>query len=265
MAKIRHIDWLKFRLNCAFFINAGPKKKPKESDQLWKIVAAAIVILAIATAAVYLVGSKKSKTDNVKTDGKDPKTSKEKPVNDKTESRSKSSKKTQDKVKKKAVKKESQEQITNNYDKTISKELDETEKLLKAKKSLEQAKSAFEKLVRNHPNSPRAMYGLARSLDDLADMRRSNQILQEAIDTFEKVGKVKDCPIALKRKAVLRQAERVSFLGKTHLAVHALENLAQELPQDLEIWNKLGIQCLMSGNQNKAKKAFKQVNYCKLF
>lgn len=151
-----------------------------------------------------------------------------------------------------------EEAITNTYDKTISKELDEAEKLLKLRKH-ESAKRAFEKLVNAHANSPRAMYGLAKTLDEYADEMRSNKILQEAIETYEKVGHVKDCPLPLKRKAVMRQAERAAFLGKSHISVQALENLGMELPQDLEIWNKLGVQCLMSGNQARAKKAFKQV------
>ena len=212
-----------------------------------------IVIIGIATLAVYLVGNKGSETQSGKTAGtEDKSTVKAKP------SKSQTNKKAQSKPKGKAAKKESEEEITNSYDKTISKDLDDAENLLKTKK-IEKAKRAFEQLVKGHPNSPRAMYGLARSLDNLADSMRSNQILQEAIDTYEKVGKVKDCPSPLKRLAVLKQAERVSFLGKSHIAVKVLDNLAKDMPQDVEVWNKLGIQCLMSGNQNKAKKAFTQV------
>ncbi|CAB3994074.1 aspartyl asparaginyl beta-hydroxylase-like, partial [Paramuricea clavata] len=236
----------------------GSKKKPKDSDQLWKIVVAFIVIIAIATAAIYLVRSKTPQTVNVKTDETEPKRPKEKPGKTKTSSKSQTNKKAQDKPKEKATKKASQETIiTNSYDKTISKELDEAEKLLKTRKH-EKAKRAFEKLVKDHPASPRATHGLAKSLDELADVMRSNEILQEAIDTYGKVGKVKDCPMPLKRMAVLRQAERVSFLGKAYIAVHVLESLAAELPDDLEVWNKLGVQCLLNGNQGRAKKAFKQ-------
>ena len=231
------------------------KKKTKDSDQLWKVVLAFIIIIAAATTAVYFVGSKKSET---KTGGTDEvKLPKEKVTKAKTSSKSETSKKAQDKPKVKKAKKDSKEAITNSYDKTISKELTEAEKFLK-KKQHERAKKEFEKLVKNHPDSPRAMYGLAKSMDDLADVMRSNQILQEAIDTYGKVGKVKDCPLPLKRMAVLRQAERVSFLGKSYIAVHVLESLASELPDDLEVWNKLGVQCLLNGNEGRAKKAFTQ-------
>jgi predicted Zn-dependent protease len=252
-----------FEINIYFVyicIGPGSKKKPKDSDQLWKIVVAFIVIIAIATAAVYLVKSKNPQTENVKTDETEPKPPKEKPGKTKTSSKSQTNKKAQDKPKEKAAKKASQETITNIYDRTISKELDEAEKLLKTRKH-EKAKRAFEKLVKDHPASPRAMHGLAKSLDELADVMRSNEILQEAIDTYEKVGKVKDCPMPLKRMAVLRQAERVSFLGKAYIAVHILESLAAELPDDLEVWNKVGVQCLLNGNQGRAKKAFKQVDF----
>jgi aspartate beta-hydroxylase len=202
---------------------------------------------------VYFIGSKKAETETVKTDGNEAKPSKEKPAKAKTSKSQKHKPKT---VKK--AKKDLKEEITNSYDKTISKELEEADKLFKSKQ-YEKAKQAFEKLVKDHPYSPRAMHGLAKSLDELADVRRSNQILQEAIDTYEKVGKVRDCPLPLKRMAVLRQAERLSFLGKSHVAVHVLEDLAPELPDDLEFWNKLGVQCLLNGNQDRSKRAFKQV------
>ena len=256
MFSIGKNEYLKFYL--------GAKKKPKDSDQLWKVVVAFIVIIAAATAAVYLVGSKKEEIESTKTDEKkteQPKTDeKEKPVKAKVSSKSQTSKKSQGKPKVKAAKKDTKEAITNSYDKTITKELDKAEKLFETKQ-YEKAQRAFEKLVKDHPDSPRAMHGLAKSLDEVADVRRSNQILQEAVDTYGKVGNVKDCPLPLKRMAVLRQAERVSFLGKSYIAVHVLENLAMEMPQDLEVWNKLGVQCLLNGNEDRAKKAFKQVDY----
>ena len=236
-------------------IGPGSKKKPKDSDQVWKIALAFIIIIGIATLAVYLVGNKKSEIESSKTAGTE---NKEKHVKPK-QSKSQTNKKAQNKPKEKAVKKDLNEEITNSYDKTISKELDEAEKLLKGKK-IEKAKRAFEQLVKDHPDSPRAMYGLGKSLDNLADNMRSNKILQEAVDTYGKVGEVKDCPPPLKRLAVLKQAERVGFLGKSHIAVQVLEKLATEMPEDLEVWNKFGVQCLMSGNQNKAKKAFTQVH-----
>lgn len=236
---------------------SGPKKKPKESDHLWKIVLAFVVIIGIATAAIYFIGERTSGNETAKTD--ESKSAKEKPVKDKASSKTQaSSKKAKEKTKMKPAKKDKNAAITNAYDKTILNDLDEAEKLLKAKQ-VEKAKRAFEKLVREHPNSPRAMYGLARSLDDLADLRRSNQILQEAIDSLGKVGNVKDCPMALKRLAVMRQAERASFLGKTNIAVKVLEDLAKSLPSDLEVYNKLGVQFLLHGNQNRAKKTFKEV------
>ncbi|XP_028405114.1 aspartyl/asparaginyl beta-hydroxylase-like [Dendronephthya gigantea] len=227
----------------------GPKKKPKESDHLWKIVLAFVVIIGIATAAIYFIGEKTNVDETAKPD--DIKVAKEKPV------KNKKGQKAKEKTKAKPAKKDQNAAITNAFDKTILKDLDEAEKLLKTKQ-VEKAKRAFEKLVRDHPDSPRAMYGLARSLDELADVRRSNEILQEAIDSLGKVGKIKDCPVALKRLAVMRQAERASFLGKTNVAVQVLEDLAKSLPPDLEVYNKLGVQFLLHGNQHRAKKAFKE-------
>lgn len=222
-----------------------PKKKAKESDELWKIAVAFVIVILVATIAIYFVGRSKTTKD----DPKDKDNVKE------------TAGKSPSKEKKKVVKKkpkDSQNLITNKYDKTISKQLTDADKLLK-KKEIERAHTLFEKLVRDHPDSPRAMYGLAKSLDELAEVKRSNQILQQAIDTYGKVDKVKNCPVALKRLALMRQAERLAFLGRSHVAANVLKELSKSLPHDVEVYNKMGVQHLMSGQNGQAKKAFQEV------
>jgi aspartate beta-hydroxylase len=42
-------------------------------------------------------------------------------------------------------------------------------------------------ILRTSPSSPRALYGNARALDQLAEKKHSNSLLQKAIDTYERV------------------------------------------------------------------------------
>ena len=227
-------------------VGSTSKKKAKASDDLWKIVVAFVVIILLATLAIYFVGSGSAPKGDPKGNDKVVK-----------ETGSKSQTKKEEKVPKKKPK-DSQSAITNKYDKTIAKQLEDGEKLIK-KKDVDRAHRTFEKLVKNHPDSPRAMYGLARSLRELADVKRSNQIMQQAIDTFGKVDEVKECPLALKKLAVIKQAENLAFLGKSRDAAKVLRELSKSLPRDAEVWSKMGVQFLMSGQNGPAKKAFQEV------
>ena len=200
-----------------------------------------VVIILLATLAIYFVGSGSAPKGDPKGNDKVVK-----------ETGSKSQTKKEEKVPKKKPK-DSQSAITNKYDKTIAKQLEDGEKLIK-KKDVDRAHRTFEKLVKNHPDSPRAMYGLARSLRELADVKRSNQIMQQAIDTFGKVDEVKECPLALKKLAVIKQAENLAFLGKSRDAAKVLRELSKSLP-----WSKMGVQFLTSGQNGPAKKAFQEV------
>ena len=237
-----------------FVVDAPLKKKNKHlsgSGHLWKVLVAFIVVLAVATTVIYVVGQ--NKTTLKEKGGEDKR--KTTPVTKKV--KNEKIKKDQ-KVQKEEVAKKKRPLITNKYDKVILDQLKDAEKVLK-NRDIERAKKKFESLVKAHPNSPRSMYGLAKSLDDLADLRRSNEILKEAISTFSKVGKIKDCPRALHRMAVFRQAERLAFLGRSDSAAAALRDLAQSLPDDIEVLNKLGVQYLIKANNREAKEAFKKV------
>jgi len=48
------------------------------------------------------------------------------------------------------------------------------------------ALTLFEKILQTHPTSAAAQYGLAKTLDILADLNRSNEILKRAINEYQK-------------------------------------------------------------------------------
>ncbi|XP_031573182.1 aspartyl/asparaginyl beta-hydroxylase-like [Actinia tenebrosa] len=148
--------------------------------------------------------------------------------------------------------------ITNSYDANISKELKKANNLL-VKGKIEDALRRFRGLLDKNPKSPRAHYGKAQTLDKLSEKRQSNELLQEAIDSYAKVPDVLDCPLELKKLALTRMADRLSFFGRLRQAAQTYKKLSELFPDDMGIMNDLGVQYLMYGNNNDAKKIFRKV------
>ena len=73
----------------------------------------------------------------------------------------------------------------------------------------------FTALLKQHPASPRARHGAAQALDVLAEKKRSNTLLQEAIDAYENIialGNV--VPDKLFLRTADRCINRLRFKGK---------------------------------------------------
>lgn len=148
--------------------------------------------------------------------------------------------------------------ITNSLDKSISKELDRAQSVLD-KGQIGEALQRFEGLVNKYPKSPRAMYGKAKSLDKMADLKQSNDILHQSIEAYGRVLDLPDCPLELKRRVMRRQADRLSFLGKIGQAANVLKELLNLFPGDLKLMNELGVQYLLSGRNRDAENIYNQV------
>lgn len=50
--------------------------------------------------------------------------------------------------------------------------------------------------------------------DDVAEKRRSNEMLQRAINSYRDASELPDAPLDLVKTALKRRAERQQFLGK---------------------------------------------------
>lgn len=148
--------------------------------------------------------------------------------------------------------------ITNSLDKSIIKELDRAQSALD-KGQIGEALQRFEDLVNKYPKSPRAMYGKAKSLDKMADLKQSNDILHQSIEAYGRVLDLPDCPLELKRRVMRRQADRLSFLGKIGQAANVLKELLNLFPGDLKLMNELGVQYLLSGRNRDAENIYNQV------
>ncbi|XP_041268743.1 aspartyl/asparaginyl beta-hydroxylase isoform X1 [Onychostruthus taczanowskii] len=162
----------------------------------------------------------------------------------------------QDKAEK--AKKKKKPKLLNKFDKTIKAELDAAEKLRK-KGKVEEALRAFEALVNRYPQSPRARYGKAQSEDDLAEKMRSNEMLQQAINTYDEVVSLPNVPSDLIKLSLKREADRQQFLGRMRGSLVTLQKLVQLFPGDTSFKNDLGVGYLLIGDNNNAKKVYEEV------
>ncbi|KAG8133639.1 hypothetical protein E2320_011450, partial [Naja naja] len=148
--------------------------------------------------------------------------------------------------------------LLNKFDKSIKVELDAAENLRKKGKT-EAALTAFEALVSKYPRSPRARYGKAQSEDDLAEKMRSNDILQRSITTYGEVANLPNVPDDLVKMALKRRADRQQFLGRMRGSLVTLQKLVDQFPNDTSFKNNLGVGYLLIGDNNNAKKVYKEV------
>ncbi|XP_069846885.1 aspartyl/asparaginyl beta-hydroxylase isoform X1 [Dipodomys merriami] len=167
------------------------------------------------------------------------------------------SRKTDDPEQKEKAKKK-KPKLLNKFDKTIKPALDAAEKLRKRGK-IEEAVTAFEELVRKYPHSPRARYGKAQCEDDLAEKRRSNEILRRAIETYQEVASLPDVPTDLVKLSLKRRSERQQFLGHMRGSLLTLQRLVQLFPMDISLKNDLGVGYLLMGDNASAKKVYEEV------
>ncbi|XP_041512942.1 aspartyl/asparaginyl beta-hydroxylase isoform X4 [Microtus oregoni] len=148
--------------------------------------------------------------------------------------------------------------LLNKFDKAIKAELDAAEKLRKRGK-VEEAMNAFEELVRKYPQSPRARYGKAQCEDDLAEKRRSNEVLRRAIETYQEAASLPDAPTDLVKLSLKRRSERQQFLGHMRGSLLTLQRLVQLFPSDTALKNDLGVGYLLMGDNDSAKKVYEEV------
>ncbi|XP_049637574.1 aspartyl/asparaginyl beta-hydroxylase [Suncus etruscus] len=128
---------------------------------------------------------------------------------------------------------------------------------------VEEAVHAFEELVRKYPQSPRARYGKAQCEDDLAEKRRSNEILRGAIETYQEVAGLPDAPADLVKLSLKRRSDRQQFLvtksGHTKGSLLTLQRLVQLFPDETSLKNDLGVGYLLLGENDNAKKVYEEV------
>ena len=120
------------------------------------------------------------------------------------------------------------------------------------------ALQAFNDVLKKFPQSPRGLYGKAIALSKMSEIKKSNKLMDTAIDFYKKVGLegfLGDVDIRV--AALVELADRAYERGKAGLSIKALEKLVT-LKEDNKLFsNRLGLGYVADGKLKKAKAHFK--------
>ena len=130
--------------------------------------------------------------------------------------------------------------------------------LLEGKYTL--AMEKFNEVLKHFPQSTRALYGKGVALRHMAREKRSNKLLDTAVDFLYKAGMEAFLGSEDVRIEALHELADTAYeRGKTQLAIRALEKLVEYKKDDADTANRLGMGYLAFGNKRKAKAQFKGV------
>ncbi|KAJ9590606.1 hypothetical protein L9F63_016376, partial [Diploptera punctata] len=142
--------------------------------------------------------------------------------------------------------------ITNEDDFKIRGDLDLADEA--SDENPEESLRMFTALLTKYPVSPRSRHGKAQALDRLAEKKRSNTLLQDAVDSYENVialGNV--VPDKLFLQSADRCINRQRFKGLHHRAIHIHKKLMLRFPDEPEHANQLAVTYLMINRMKEAK------------
>ncbi|XP_077487954.1 aspartyl/asparaginyl beta-hydroxylase-like [Amblyomma americanum] len=146
---------------------------------------------------------------------------------------------------------------TNEYDANIQKDLTESEELIE--KSPVKALEKFKALLRTHPLSPRATYGKALALEKIAELKKSNAILEQCIQAYLDVMALPAVPEALYLGAGEKAVERMRFRGFLTKAIKLQAEMSKKYPDNITLKNQMAVSYLMIGQGKVAAQLFEQV------
>lgn len=161
---------------------------------------------------------------------------------------------------KKKVKRKDYEKfdITSKGDYKIRSKLDAADTLLE-QGDIDGAVQKFDKILQKYPDSPRALWGKGLSTDKLAEQKRSNQLLEEAINLMDRALRLSDIPEKLLLQVATKLASRQAFRGWSHKEAKTWKYLIEKYPDRLEYRRKLGVSYLMLGKIEEARNTFKEI------
>ena len=121
------------------------------------------------------------------------------------------------------------------------------------------AMEKFNEVLKHFPQSTRALYGKGVALRHMAREKRSNKLLDTAVDFFYKAGMESFMGSEdVRIEALYELADTAHERGKTQLAIRALEKVVEYKKDDVDAMNRLGMGYMFSGNYRKAKTQFKK-------
>nr|XP_015833407.1 PREDICTED: aspartyl/asparaginyl beta-hydroxylase isoform X3 [Tribolium castaneum] len=148
------------------------------------------------------------------------------------------------------------ENITSKDDYPIKEKLDEAQKNIQNNTAY--ALKLFDALLQNYSSSPRSLYGKAQALDVLAEQKRSNELLQKAIEAYLKVLDLDQVPDILFEAAAERCINRMRFIGNYNRAIEVHYKLIARFPQKTHHRNQLVVSLLTINRVSKAREILQE-------
>ncbi|KAJ8934850.1 hypothetical protein NQ314_013121 [Rhamnusium bicolor] len=147
--------------------------------------------------------------------------------------------------------------ITSKEDYKIKGEIDKAQK--KVQNNSAYAIKLFDKILQKYPSSPRSIYGKALALDYLADQRRSNEILEQALKIYIHLLNTENVPHALFEMAAERCINRMRFVGQYKNAIMVHKQLIKRFPNNPKHTNDLAVTYLTINRVEEARSVLKEV------
>ncbi|XP_067630048.1 uncharacterized protein Asph isoform X2 [Eurosta solidaginis] len=119
----------------------------------------------------------------------------------------------------------------------------------------------FNQLAYQHPDQPRAFLGQAKALDELAERKRSNNLLEQALQAYKRYLALGD--IITDSREFLdianRCIDRMRFMGYHMQTVAIHELLIERFPHEPNMRNQLAITYLLQNRLSEAKLVLQDV------
>ncbi|XP_064489067.1 aspartyl/asparaginyl beta-hydroxylase-like isoform X1 [Ornithodoros turicata] len=139
----------------------------------------------------------------------------------------------------------------------IERHLEEAEELLE--KFPEKALAQFNSILGTDSLNPRATYGKGRALEKLAEIKKSNAIVEDAIKAYLDTMSLPKVPNELYLEAGKRCADRMRFLGAYKRALRLQLEMSEKLPENVGVKNQIAVSYLMMGRGKEAAKVLEEV------
>ena len=123
-----------------------------------------------------------------------------------------------------------------------------------------EALEKFTDMQKSFPQSPRAQFGKAEALCQLAKQQQNNTLLDECIEDYRQVGIVSFlAPMEFKIASLTRLVEPATFRGKSDVVLAAMKKLHELKPKSEDFACVLAIQYVKMGRLKEAKKQLEDV------
>ena len=132
---------------------------------------------------------------------------------------------------------------------------------LETKNTQELRKSiaSYNELLSKNKLSPRALFQKAETLDSLAQIERSNYLVEQSIATFHKILSLNEVPDTLFSLAGKKCVELLKFRGWYDNAIEAQKLILARFTDSIEDKKKLGTLLLYANKNEEAKILFEEL------